>query len=383
MPVAEIIAIGTELLLGEIQDTNTRYLARILRDSGVNLYRTTMIGDNAERIAGVIRESLSRAQIVITTGGLGPTVDDPTRQAVALALGVDTEFRPELWDQIQSRFQRYGRMATDNNKRQAYIPQGAQAIENPVGTAPAFLYEIEDRVVISVPGVPREMEHLIEHTIMPYLRQRYDLKGLIKAKVFHTAGAGESQIDEWIGDLETIPNPTVGLLAHPGQVDVRVTAKADSVEEADRLIAEMSAVLQERLGDHIFGVDEETLESVTIRNLTSMGWKLNLVEAALGGELSARLCKADPETKTNILEQPLDSSDIKALFPVKSSNGTNYASLGASLTRGADKQTLHIVVVTPVESFDTVRSYGGPPPMAVAWAVNTTIDYLRRCIQPS
>ncbi|NMB88382.1 MAG: competence/damage-inducible protein A, partial [Chloroflexi bacterium] len=131
MPAAEIIAIGTELLLGEIQDTNTQFLARTFRDAGIDLYRTTMIGDNAERIAQAIRESLTRCDIIITTGGLGPTVDDPTRLAVAQAMGVDIEFRPELWEQIKSRFARYGRQATDNNRRQAYIPQGAQAIENP------------------------------------------------------------------------------------------------------------------------------------------------------------------------------------------------------------------------------------------------------------
>src|SRR5512135_2170348 len=139
MPAAEIIAIGTELLLGEIQDTNTRYLARLLRDYGVDLYRTTIVGDNVDRIAHAIRESLSRCQIIITTGGLGPTVDDPTRQAVAMAAGTELEFQPQLWDQIQDRFERFGRNPTENNRRQAYIPRGAIAMENPVGTAPAFI----------------------------------------------------------------------------------------------------------------------------------------------------------------------------------------------------------------------------------------------------
>jgi nicotinamide-nucleotide amidase len=125
MPSAEIIAIGTELLLGEIQDTNTHYLARILRDAGIDIFRATIVGDNAERIAQVIQEALNRTDIIITTGGLGPTVDDPTRQAVALAVGVETEFRPELWEQILARFKRFNRPSTENNKRQAYIPKGA------------------------------------------------------------------------------------------------------------------------------------------------------------------------------------------------------------------------------------------------------------------
>jgi nicotinamide-nucleotide amidase len=165
MPTAEIIAIGTELLLGEIQDTNTRYLARLLRDHGVDLYRTTIVGDNVERIAQAIRESLARCQIVITTGGLGPTVDDPTRQAAALAVGVDLEFRPELWDQIQDRFKRYNRPATENNRRQAFIPKGAIAVENPVGTAPAFIVETPTQAIVSLPGVTPEMEYLIKKAV--------------------------------------------------------------------------------------------------------------------------------------------------------------------------------------------------------------------------
>ncbi|HIE25064.1 MAG TPA: competence/damage-inducible protein A, partial [Anaerolineales bacterium] len=141
MPSAEIITIGTEILLGEIVDTNTRYLARSLRDLGIDLYRTVTIGDNAERIAETIRESMQRTEIIITTGGLGPTIDDPTRDAIALAVGVKTEFRSELWAQIKKRVSLYGRTPTENQKRQAYVPQGAIALENPVGTAPCFIIE--------------------------------------------------------------------------------------------------------------------------------------------------------------------------------------------------------------------------------------------------
>ena len=139
MSSAEIITIGTELLLGEIDDTNATYIARELRDVGIDLYRKTTVGDNARRIAQTIQEALQRTDIIITTGGLGPTVDDPTREAVALAVGVETEFRPELWEQIQNRFQRFGRKPTENNKRQAYVPKGAIPVENPVGTAPSFI----------------------------------------------------------------------------------------------------------------------------------------------------------------------------------------------------------------------------------------------------
>ena len=141
MPSAEIITIGTEILLGEIVDTNTRFLARTLRGLGVNLFRTITIGDNAQRIAEAIQDSMRRADIVITTGGLGPTVDDPTREAVARAVGVETEFREELWEQVKTVIARYGRVPGENQKRQAFVPRGAIAIENPVGTAPSFIME--------------------------------------------------------------------------------------------------------------------------------------------------------------------------------------------------------------------------------------------------
>src|SRR6266511_4227969 len=157
MPSSEIITIGTEILLGEIVDTNTRYIARTLRGMGVDLYRTITIGDNAERIAEAIRHSMQRTDIVITTGGLGPTVDDPTREAVALAAGVELEFREDLWEQVVAVISRYGRKPSENQKRQAYVPKGAISVPNPVGTAPCFIVETERNAVVSLPGVPNEM----------------------------------------------------------------------------------------------------------------------------------------------------------------------------------------------------------------------------------
>lgn len=379
MPTAEIITIGTELLLGEIQDTNTRYLARLLRDSGVDLYRTAMVGDNPERIAQSIRESLARCEIVLTTGGLGPTVDDPTRQAVALALGVETEFHPELWEQIQARFARYNRQATENNKRQAFIPRGATAIENAVGTAPAFRIDMDERTIISLPGVPREMEHIMTQLVMPYLRRKYNLKGAIKALVLHTAGVGESQIDEWIGDLETHANPTVGLLAHPGQVDVRITAKADSIEEADRLIAEMAETVRQRLGEHYYGSDDESLEDAFQRAVQERGWGMVVVEAGLGGELLGRLTKSGlPVMEGKILPEGLAASQMTGMLEELVSSHKAELALGAALQPGEEKQTLTLIAAAGTITEDAVRAYGGPGTLGRSWAVNTSIDFARR-----
>src|SRR5512135_3580310 len=246
MPSAEIITIGTEILLGEIVDTNTRYIARTLRSMGVDLYRTITIGDNVDRIADAIRQSMERAEIVITTGGLGPTVDDPTREAVAHAAGVELEFREDLWEQVVAVISRYGRKPSENQKRQAYIPNGALAIPNPVGTAPCFIVETERNAVISLPGVPNEMEHILHESIIPYLQKRFDLNEIIKVRVLHCSGLGEGMIDEKIADLETLSNPTVGLAAHTGVVDIRIAAKAKSEAEADGMIAEIERKIREK-----------------------------------------------------------------------------------------------------------------------------------------
>src|SRR6266542_3428317 len=228
MPSAEIITIGTEILLGEIVDTNTRYIAQTLRGMGVDLYRTITIGDNTERIAEAIRNSMKHAEIVITTGGLGPTIDDPTRDAVAKAAGVETEFREDLWQQVVATIARYGRTPSENQKRQAYVPKGSISVANPVGTAPCFIVETERNAVISLPGVPNEMEHILHESIIPYLQKRFNLDEVIKVRVLHCAGLGEGMIDEQITDLEMLSNPTIGLAAHTGVVDVRIAAKAKS-----------------------------------------------------------------------------------------------------------------------------------------------------------
>ncbi len=377
MPVAEIIAIGTELLLGEIQDTNTRHLARQLREAGIDIFRTTMIGDNAERIAQAIKESLDRAQIVITTGGLGPTVDDPTRDAVSLAAGVETEYRPELWEQILARFQRYGRQATENNRRQAYIPHGATAIENPVGTAPAFRVEMEDRVIISLPGVPREMEYLLDNDVLPYLKHKYQLEGTIQARVIHTAGVGESQVDEWLGDLEYLTNPTVGLAAHAGQIDVRVTAKAVSLEEASTMLDDLSGVVMQRLGHHVYGVDDDTLESVVAGLLARLGWSLSLLDCGMGGIMAQRL-GAYPALRSARVEETVSPTDYEKTLLDFFNDVDTQTALAANFIIENNTISVDYTVWILGQAYQHHRTYGGPPLMAPLWAANTGLDYLRR-----
>ncbi len=379
MPSAEIITIGTEILLGEIVDTNSAFLARALRDLNVDVFRTSTVGDNIQRIAEIIRETLTRTQIIITTGGLGPTVDDPTREAVALAFGVETEFRPELWDQINERMSRFGRIPTENQKRQAYIPKGAIPVVNAVGTAPAFIVEFEDKCIFSLPGVPREMEYLAENEVFPYLKKRYNLNGLIKARVLHTAGMGESVIDEHIGDLELLSNPTVGLAAHYGMVDIRITAKAETNALADTLIAGVEATIREKLGRVVYGADEQTLEGVVLAALADKGWNLVVVEVNTGGELSRQLAATGSTffAGGKILSSIADAQSLADMLAGEMKSHHAEAALGLVARPVQGRSEVDIVMVTPVRHHAETRGYGGHPKNVPAWGANSALDLLR------
>jgi competence/damage-inducible protein CinA-like protein len=249
MPTAEIITIGTELLLGEAQDTNTREIAQALGSIGVDLYRTTTVGDNPARIAEAIRECLERADIVITTGGLGPTVDDPTREAAAAALDRDLVFREELWEEIVEKFSNFGTEPTENNRRQAYLPDDAEVLDNPWGTAPAFAARSGESVLIALPGVPEEMRGLLEEEVLPYLQDSFDLREVILTRSVETSGVGESRVDHLLDAYERMANPTVGLAAHRDGVEVRITAKAASRREAHEMIDEVEEEIRELLSE--------------------------------------------------------------------------------------------------------------------------------------
>ncbi len=386
MTSAEIITIGTEILLGEIVDTNTRYLARNLRSLGVDLYRTITIGDNVERIASAIHNSMERANIVITTGGLGPTVDDPTREAVAKAVGVELEFREDLWGQVVATIARYGRKPSENQKRQAYVPRGALGIPNPVGTAPCFIVErpsplppspklgegMEVRVVISLPGVPNEMEHILHESVIPYLQKRFNLNEVIKVRVLHCAGLGEGMIDEKIADLETLSNPTVGLAAHTGVVDVRIAAKAKSEAEANAMIAEIESQVRERLGTAVFGADEDRLEQVVLDQIARRGWTVVGVEAGLNGLLARKI----PHTAS------LPSLPPAALMDaLRAARNDSHADLALGVSVYMDERAAQMAMITPRGEKTHHITYGGPPNSLPRWSMNLALNWLRTTLE--
>jgi nicotinamide-nucleotide amidase len=252
MPSAEIITIGTELLLGEIVNTNTQVIALALRKIGVDVYRTATIGDNPDRIARIILESITRADILILTGGLGPTVDDPTRQAIAQAFDLKLEFYPEFWDEIVQRFSKYGIQPPENNRQQAYLPEGGEGLPNPRGTAPGIYLDIQGKSIFALPGVPVEMEGMLDEQVVPRIKAKYGLTGVILPRNIRVESIGESRIDELIQDLEQLTNPTVGLAAGKGYTLIRITAKAENEDLAEALLTDLENEINNRLAEWLF-----------------------------------------------------------------------------------------------------------------------------------
>jgi len=375
---AEIITIGTELLLGDIVDTNSRAIARRLREAGIDLFRTTSVGDNLERIAQAIREALDRAAVVITTGGLGPTVDDPTRQAAADAVGVGLAFHEDLWVEIRERFARFGRTPTENNRRQAFLPQGARPIHNPVGTAPGFIFERGPSVLIALPGVPAEMNWLLEHEVMPFLEGRLGQATSLHTRIVHVAGVGESWVDERIQDLETQAHPTVGVLAHPGRIDIRIAAKAASPDEARAAIDPVVAEIGRRLGPAVFGFDSDTLEGVALAGLRARGWRLATAEAGTHGALAAALAgNGEGWAGGLVLAEPGTTFPDATATPLMT-NLRADAVLFLGMVQSERSAEVAVLLRTPQGPQDWTRKYGGALVNAPAWAVAVALDLVRR-----
>jgi nicotinamide-nucleotide amidase len=307
---AEIVAIGSELLLGQIVDTNSAWMAQRLAEIGVNLFYKTIVGDNAGRMREIISHALERSDVVITSGGIGPTEDDLTREIVAEVTGRALVLDPQLLQQIEERFRKRGFIMTKNNEKQAYIPAGAIPVENPNGTAPSFIVEDPHGVIISLPGVPFEMKWLFDNQVIPYLREKFDLHEMIVSRVLKIAEIGESSVDDRIGHLiRHSTNPTVGVLAHPGQVDVCISVKTDSVEKATELIAPVEKEVREAFTHHIFAVDHETMEDAVGRLLTAQGVSIAVLEDLTGGMIAQRLQQASRAALAEAMiahaEQPL------------------------------------------------------------------------------
>ena len=382
---AEIVMIGTELLLGEIVDTNANRFAKALCQIGLDLYYKTTVGDNEARITEVLDLALDRSDVIITSGGIGPTVDDVTRQAVANATGRKLIYSLDLEAQIAARFRSFGRRMADNNKRQAYIPEGALPLSNPAGTAPCFLSEdIRGRgIVISLPGVPRELEYMLSKKVMPLLVERMGGAKVTKIRILRTCAVGESNVDRVIGDLMTTKNPTIGLAAHAGQSDVRITAKADTETEADNLIAPLEAEVRRRLGVAIYGVDKETVPEVIGGLLTKKKLQLGLVDTLTGGLLARGLSEAG---FGDLITANLHSIDVSEALQkaglarrAEARNG-NYSKLAMALAEYVTPPDgIGFALIGPFKDNSTWIALCGPRDMRLTRAGRNyqNFDYIR------
>ncbi len=401
---AEIVMIGTEILLGEIVDTNAVLLARMLRDVGIDLFYKTTVGDNEQRITEVLDRALDRSGMVITSGGLGPTADDVTRQAVAKATGRRLVHSAELEAQIAARFRSFGRPMTENNRQQAFLPEGALPLPNPVGTAPCFLSD-DTRgrgFIVSLPGVPRELEYMMTHTVLPLLVERAGGRKVLKVRVLRTCAVGESNVDRAIRDLELLANPTVGLSAHAGQTDVRITAKADTEAEALALIEPIEAVIRKALGVAIYGADGQSVAEVVGRLLSDAGVALGVLDTVTDGQLVVELQTAGFGGKVAKDLHPHTLSEISSLeelgmkgreIPTAAAEGAQLAlafaekaaprgGIGLALVGPFSEETVAIAVCGPgdLRLVRSTRSSRREPEYRRRWLIIQGLDWVRRSL---
>jgi nicotinamide-nucleotide amidase len=380
--IVEVLAVGTELLLGQIVNSNATRIGERLADAGIDHYQQTVVGDNDARIVDALLGACSRADAVIITGGLGPTRDDLTREAMARAAGVDLVFDEPQAERLRERWRLRGRDMPESNLQQAERPEGSELIENPKGTAPGIRMRIGDAWVIALPGVPAEMIPMLDDSVIPFLRG--DDASVVVSRLIRTWGESESAIGEQLSDLyDGLTNPTIAFLASSGEIKVRITAKASSHAEAVALIAPVEEIVRERLGGLVFGIDAETIEMVILRSLAERGWTLGTAESATGGLVAGRITAVPGASSvfrgsivayaTDLKESLLDVSES-----VIAEHGVVSEYVGIAMAEGA-REALQVDVAV------AVTGSAGPEPqerpvgtvvVAVATPLETTVRTL-------
>jgi nicotinamide-nucleotide amidase len=296
----DVLAIGTELLLGQIVDTNSSWIGEQLAAAGIDTLEHRKVGDNLDRVVRCIRSMLEVSDALIICGGLGPTPDDLTREAIAEVMGVPLERREDLVEWIANLFGGRGRQMPENNLRQADVPEGGDVIPNPIGTAPGLRCEVDGRVIYAVPGVPYEMHRMVNEHVLPDLLERSGERAVIVNRSFKTWGASESGLAEMIAEqVDEQTNPSIAFLARGIEgIVVRLTAKAPTIEAAEALIAPEEARLRATIGDLIFGIDDETMEHAVLGRLEARGWTLGVAESLTGGLIGSRLANVPGASRT-------------------------------------------------------------------------------------
>lgn len=406
----EIVTTGSELLLGQIVDTNAAWMAQRLNEIGIHLYYKSTVGDNEQRLSELLGTCIQRSEVVIVTGGLGPTADDITRQALARAVGVPLRPHEPTLEALRKRFSNWGTQMTANNSQQALLPEGAELVPNPVGTAPGIRVQSGECTLFALPGVPREMKRMMSDHVIPFLRELTGGQGVIQTRTLRTIGIGESMLDHELGDLLQSENPTVGLAAHTGQADVRITARGLDEIEADALLDGMEARVRQSVGQYVYSDrKDEDIGSHVADLLQGSGLKLLLMEQNTEGRIAERLRAASGG------QELLEAEDAKAglsrqlrdLLPADSEKEDLSAALDrySEALNGLREDLLCLVVVGSTDPRQGVYqpdrgrtqvlfkhgererrlelNFGGTDELTATWIGNRCFDMIRRSILDS
>jgi nicotinamide-nucleotide amidase len=391
----EVVAIGTELLLGQIVDSNSSWIGEQLALAGIDSLYQTKVGDNAGRMNAVITQALERSDAVICCGGLGPTQDDITREVIADIMGVELVRDETIVARIRAMFEDRGREMSDNNKRQADIPVGALVMAQMPGTAPGLLCPVGDKVIYAVPGVPYEMREMMLGTVLPDLQRRRGAAAVIRSRVLRTWGLSESglaeTLDTRLRELDRIGNPTLAFQASGIEgIKVRVTAKTDDEASALALLDVEEALIRGLFGDHVFAVDEETMETVVLRGLAERELTLAAHESRTGGVLASRMTAADPEHavfKGALVQAPEVGHDgeagaLRLAESARQTFGTDagIAAVAADGNPDVPRGTVHLAFVLREASFTANVALPGDRRRARDYAVISLLDLVRKSL---
>ncbi len=411
----DVVAVGTELLLGQIVDTNSAYIGEQLALVGIASHVQYKVGDNLERVVGVLREALGEADAVIVCGGLGPTHDDLTRDALAAVMGVRLERHDDIADVIRELFARRNRPMADNNLRQADVPAGASVIPQTMGTAPGLICPVRvgaaTKVIYAVPGVPREMRDMVTRAVLPDLCHRQGTAATIRSHTLKTWGESESglneRLDDVVGDLDRAGNPTLAFLASGWDgLKVRLTAKAADAAAADALLAPWVARVRAAIDQFVFGTDDQSMESVVLDMLRARGWTLGLAESLTGGLAAGRVTSVPgasdvfrgsivsyaSEVKFDVLGVP-DGPVVTEAAALAMAHGARRvlgADVAMALTgvagpteqEGRPVGTVCIAVVTPDDTVARTIRFGGDRQQVREMSVISGLDLVRRTCTP-
>lgn len=405
----ELVFVGTELLLGQIINTNAAYLGENLAGLGVDLFHSCVVGDNLDRISSTIRTALSRSDLIIMTGGLGPTFDDITREGISETIDRELVYDPQIMAEIEEHFKRVSHPILPIHRRQAYVfSSGCQVAPNPIGSAPGLIVEVDGKWIIAMPGVPREMKRMCEDTIFPWIAERVG-ETVIKSKVMKVCGMGESMVANALHDIvESLTNPTIAFLAKPNEVSVRITAKASDSDMADKMLNTVAGQIRAELNDNIFSEDNHTMEQVIGSLLLERNSTLALAESCTGGLVSDRITDISGSSEYYLGGVLAYSNQVKMdLLGVSSDSLEQYGAVSSSVAiqmaqgvrnlikadygigitgiagpTGATPQKpvglVHMALASPKEAYSKEHRFYGDRKMVKRRASQMALDMLRR-----